>query len=95
LYLGFHNRDLIRGVATSGAALSGSPKEKVSNQPLAFFLVVGEKDPLREAVADTKAALLEHKYSVIHRELPNRGHEYMDLKTLEELVRWIDSLDRL
>jgi S1-C subfamily serine protease/predicted esterase len=94
LYLGFHNRDLIRGVATSGAALSGNPKEKVSNQPLAFFLVVGEKDPLREAVADTKAALLEHKYSVVHRELPNRGHEYMDLKTLEELVRWIDSLDR-
>jgi hypothetical protein len=23
------------------------------------------------------------------------GHEYLDRKTLEELVRWIDSLDRM
>ncbi len=95
MYLGFHNRALVRGVATTGAALSGSPKEKVPNQPLSFFLVVGSKDPLKDSVTDTKNVLLEHKYSVIHREIADMGHEYLDRKTLEELVRWIDSLDRL
>ncbi len=65
------------------------------NQPLSFFLVVGSKDPLKDSVTDTKNVLLEHKYSVIHREIADMGHEYLDRKTLEELVRWIDSLDRL
>ncbi len=95
MYIGFHNRDLIRGVATTGAALSGNPKEKVANQPLAFFLVNGAKDPLRDAIVDTKSVLSEHKYSVIHREIPDMGHEYLTRKSLEELVRWIDSLDRI
>jgi S1-C subfamily serine protease/predicted esterase len=95
LYLGFHNRALVRGVATTGAALSGSPKEKVNNQPLAFFLVAGGKDPLKDAIADTKNVLKEHKYPVIHREIAEMGHEYLDRKTLEELIRWIDSLDRM
>jgi S1-C subfamily serine protease/predicted esterase len=95
LYLGFHNRALLRGVATTGAALSGNPKEKINNQPLAFFLVAGGKDPLKDAIADTKSVLSEHKYSVIHREIAEMGHEYLDRKTLEELIRWIDSLDRM
>jgi S1-C subfamily serine protease/predicted esterase len=95
LYLGFHNRALVRGVATTGAALSGNPKEKMNNQPLAFFLVAGGKDPLKDAIADTKTMLSEHKYSVIHREIAEMGHEYLDRKTLDELIRWIDSLDRM
>ena len=94
-YLGFHNRALVRGVAATGAALTGSPKEKVANQPLAFFLIAGGKDPLKDAIADTKSVLLENKFSVIHREIKDMGHEYLDEKTLDELIRWIDSLDRL
>jgi S1-C subfamily serine protease/predicted esterase len=94
-YLGFHSRTLVRGVATSGAALTGAPKEKVPNQPLSFFLVAGGKDPLKDAIKETKTKLIEYKYSVIHRELPKLGHEYLDVPTLEELVRWIDSLDQI
>jgi S1-C subfamily serine protease len=94
-YLGFHDRDLFRGVATTGAALTNAPKEKVAPQPLSFFVACGAKDPLAKSVADTKTKLAEHKYSVLHREIANMGHQYLDLKTLEELVRWIDSLDRL
>ncbi len=95
LYLGFHARDLARGVATTGAALSGAPKERVVNQPVAFFLAVGGKDPLARAVAETRDKLAEHKYSVVYREIANMGHQYLDEKTLDELVRWIDSLDRI
>jgi S1-C subfamily serine protease/predicted esterase len=94
-YLGFHDRDVYRGVATTGAALDSHAKERVAGQPLSFFLVAGGKDPLAKAVADSKGKLAENKYPVIYREIPNMGHQYLDLKTLEELVRWIDSLDRI
>ncbi len=94
-YLGFNKRDLFRGVATTGAALGSNPKERIANQPLAFFLVVGEKDVLKDPVKTTKDKLTEHKFPVIHREIPNLGHEYMNRKTLDEVVRWLDSLDRL
>ena len=41
----------------------------------------------------------DSKYPVIFREVADMGHQYIDgkagLPTLEELVRWVDSLDRL
>ena len=94
-YLGFSKRDMFRGVATTGAALDNNPKERVANQPLSFFIVAGAKDPLKDAVKATKDKLTEFKYPVIHREIPDRGHEYLKATVLEELVRWIDSLDRM
>ncbi|MFM7148852.1 MAG: hypothetical protein ACKO23_03320, partial [Gemmataceae bacterium] len=97
--LGFQIRALFRGVATVGANLGSNPREKVPNQPLAFFLAVGEKDPIKPGVQQTKTRLSSFKYPVIEREIPNMGHEYLDgkvgLPTLEELIRWIDSMDRL
>jgi S1-C subfamily serine protease len=99
LYLGFQMRTLIRGVATVGAHLGSNPREKLPNQPLSFFLVVGGKDPVKPGVAQTKERLTKFRYPVILREITNMGVEYIDGKagvpTLEELVRWIDSLDRM
>jgi S1-C subfamily serine protease/dienelactone hydrolase len=98
-YLGFHARTVFRGVAATGAGLTSAPKEKVAGQPLSFFLAVGAKDPLREAVKESKAKLAEYKYPAVLREVPEMGHQYLDgpagLPTLRELVRWIDSLDRV
>ena len=94
-YLGFHNRDSIRAVATTGAALTNQAKEKVSNQPLAFYIHVGGKDPVARAVGDTKTKLLDHKFPVIFREAEDKGHQYLEGKIYDELVRWIDSLDML
>jgi poly(3-hydroxybutyrate) depolymerase len=98
LHLGFHERALVRGVATVGAA-AGAPRERAINEPLSFFLVCGGKDPNKEAVVQTRKKLAEFEYPVIHREVTNMGVEYVDGKsgvpTLEELVRWIDSLDRM
>ena len=80
-------------------ALTSNPRDKVANQPLNFFLVVGDKDPLRDAVKETKTKLNEHKYPVIYREIKDMGRQYIDgrngIDTLDELARWIDSLDRL
>jgi serine protease Do len=98
-YLGFHARNVIRGVATVGAALTSNPREKVANQPLAFYLVAGGKDPLKDAIKESKDKLTEHKYPVIHREVEDMGHQYIDgragAKVMTELIRWIDSLDRI
>lgn len=94
-YLGFHNRDLVRGVAVAGAALTNPAKEKVPNQPLSFYLQVGGKDPLRDSVIETRTKLLEQKYPVVYHEDKDAGHQYLDDKALDELARWIDSLDRL
>jgi hypothetical protein len=94
-YLGFHNRDTFRGVATTGAVLANQVKEKLPSQPLSFYIVAGGKDPLAKSIAESKTKLVEGKYPVIHREIPSMGAQYLDLDTLEELVRWIDSLDRI
>jgi S1-C subfamily serine protease/predicted esterase len=98
-WMGFHSRGLFRGVATTGAALTSNPREKIANQPLNFFVVVGDKDPLLDAVKETKAKLSEHKYSVIFREVKDMGRQYLDgrlgIETLHELARWIDALDRM
>jgi serine protease Do len=93
-YLGFGARDLIRGVATTGAALANQPKDNSVVQPLSFFIVAGGKDPLVEDIRTGKGKLTEKKFSVIYREIPNMGHQYLTEGTLGELVRWIDSLDR-
>jgi len=79
--------------------MTGSPRERVTNQPLGFFLVVGGKDPLKEPVKATQEKLAEHRYPVIYREVPEMGHQYIDggpgVPVLDELVRWLDSLDWL
>jgi serine protease Do len=94
-YLGFQARDLFRGVATTGSVLANPAKERDPNKPLSFFVVAGGKDPLAKPIAETRDKLLAQKHPVVHREIPDMGHQYLDLKTLEELVRWIDSLDRI
>jgi S1-C subfamily serine protease/predicted esterase len=94
-YLGFHNRDSFRGVATTGAVLANQVKEKLPTQPLSFYIIAGGKDPLAKSIAESKVKLSEGKYPVIYREIPDMGAQYLDQETLEELVRWIDSLDRL
>ena len=92
-YAGFHARDLIRGVATTGAPLVNPPKENLPSQTLAFFIVAGGKDPLKEAIEESKKQLAARKFPVVFREVPDMGTQYLDEKTLEELIRWIDSLD--
>jgi S1-C subfamily serine protease len=93
-YMGFNARDLIRGVATTSAVLATQPKDTVPGQRLQFFVVAGTKDPNFKDIAKSKTALGEKKYPVLYREI-EMGKQYLDAKTLAELVRWIDSLDRL
>ena len=94
-YLGFNARDLIRGVAVTGSVLGTQPKEPVPGQPLAFFIVGGEQDPLVKEIAEAKPRLTEKKYPVVYRQLKEFGKEYLLDTTLEELKAWLDSLDKI
>ena len=94
-YTGFNARDLIRGVAVTGAVLGTQPKDAVPGQPLSFFIIAGTKDPLIKDIADGKAKLVEKKYPVVYREIADFGKEYLDEKSFDELRRWMDSLDRI
>jgi serine protease Do len=93
-YLAFNARNLVRGVAPVGAALSNPPKDNVANERLAFFITAGGKDPALPAIQEGKTRLAEHKFPVVYREIADRGSEHLDAATLQELVRWLDALDR-
>jgi S1-C subfamily serine protease len=94
LYMGFHNRDVIRGVATTGAVVTQA-KDNVAGQRLSFYLVAGGRDPLAKAIVESKAKLTERGFPVVFREIADLGRQYLNESTLAELVRWIDALDRL
>jgi serine protease Do len=97
-YLGFNAREVIRGVATHAAVLATQPKDTVPSQRLQFFIVAGEKDPIVKDIQGSKPKLTEKKYPVIYREIANLGKQYIDAEedetTLQELLRWMDTLDR-
>jgi S1-C subfamily serine protease len=96
-YLGNNAREMFRGVAAIGAVSAQPMRPNVNNQRLSFFLVAGGLDPRAKAIADLKQKLTADKFPVIFHQLKERGHEYIEHSegTLKELVRWIDSLDRL
>ena len=43
-------------VATVGATLTSNPKERVTNQPLSFFVIAGAKDPDHPMEAAARSA---------------------------------------
>jgi serine protease Do len=94
IYLGFTERDLVRGVATVGSVVT-----QVQNNPrdkrLSFYLAGGAVDPIIKSIAESRIKLAEKSYPVIYREIPKRGREYLEEAQIREVVRWIDSLDRL
>jgi S1-C subfamily serine protease/predicted esterase len=94
-YVGFNARDTIRGVATVGAVLGTNPKENIANQPLSFFIVGGDKDPLVKEIAQSRDLLTEKRFPVFYREMKESGKEYFDAPTFADFLSWLDSLDRL
>jgi S1-C subfamily serine protease/predicted esterase len=92
--LAFRARETFRAAATLGAVMT-EPLQNDPDQRLAFYLAAGDRDPVIKAIGETRAKLLANRFPVLYREFVNRGREYLDESALAELVRWIDSLDRL
>jgi predicted esterase len=94
-YLGFHARDLIRGVTAIDAVLGSDPPESQPAQPLSFYLVAGRQASIAQALREYKSKLVEKRFPLVYRELELENDLYLTRAALAELVRWIDSLDRL
>jgi poly(3-hydroxybutyrate) depolymerase len=94
-YVGFNARDTFRGVATLGAVLGTNPKDNIANQPLSFFIAGGDKDPLLKEIVENKNLLNEKRFLVVFREMKESGKEYCDGITFNDLILWLDSLDKI
>jgi len=91
----FANRDLVRAVAAVDSPLVASPPENEPVHRLAFYTTTSAKGrtPAKQVEAAVKR-LREMKYPVTIRDLGEEGR-YLNDDELAELVRWIDSLDRM
>jgi serine protease Do len=94
--MGFDARDLVRGVAAVGGVLHQPAKDNLAHQRLSFWLIGGARDPDIEAIRLVKPQLLANKFPVLYREIDGLGTGYLpDEADLAELIRWLDSLDRM
>ncbi|MEZ6142769.1 MAG: PDZ domain-containing protein [Zavarzinella sp.] len=96
-YLGVNHKDTIRGVVAVGAVMANNPKEPVANQPVSFLVIAGAKDPLIKEIQESVNKLTEKKYDAMFREMKLSGKEYLndDPPIFYEMLRWIETMDRL
>jgi S1-C subfamily serine protease len=92
--LAFKARDVFRGVMAHWAVLT-EPLDNVAGQRLAFFLCAGDRDPILKAIGQTRTRLVEHRFPVLYREFKDRGRQDLDDNAFAEVIRWIETLDRL
>lgn len=92
----FSHRSLIRGLAVTDTALPGR-LQVAANDPierLALFISVAEESDAAQRVQEQVSRLQSMKYPVILRKHPGDPRPLNDAERAE-LVRWIDTLDRL
>jgi predicted peptidase len=93
-HLAFKARDVFRGAATLGSVLT-EPEDNMAYPRLSFYVAGGERDPVIKAIAETRDRLVNKGYPVHYRVFAKRGREYLEDEVFAELVRWIETLDRL
>ena len=93
--IGFKHRDLFRGLVVGSAPLRTPPPDNDPDFRQQLYLVCGEEDPLFPAVTQTADGLRKFKFPVAFVTLPGAGEQYPGDEPVEQIVRWIDALDRI
>ena len=93
-YIAFVARDTVRAVAAINAEPGVTPREPVPGQPLQFYLV-RTAGAANAKPSPAVAALRAKRYTVFERSDEAKGPLGMPAGRVEELLRWIDSLDML
>lgn len=95
-YLAINKSEVVRGAAPVGAVLASNPKDPVSNQRVEFLVIGGAKDPLVNEIREAPKKLGEKHYKALYREMKQSGKEYVndDPEVFNQMVRWMDSLDK-
>jgi serine protease Do len=91
----FKYRELFRGLAMAAAPFSVQPPDNEPDFRLQMFVIYGQKDPQFANVQASAKVIQKMKYPLILRLLKSGDQKYPGEGPLEELVRWIDSLDRI
>lgn len=92
--LAFANPDLVRGVAAIDAPLSGRVVETDPAHPLAIYTTKTQQGRTAAAIATGIDRLQKLKFPVTVHDLGETGRD-LSADELAEMVRWVDSLDRL
>jgi serine protease Do len=92
--LAFRHRELLSAVAAVEAKSSGRPAANDPVHRLAVYAATAKKSPHADAVAQAVAQFRQMKLPVTLKELGD-APRYLKPEELEELIRWIDMLDRL
>ncbi|MAR13687.1 MAG: hypothetical protein CL681_27405 [Blastopirellula sp.] len=89
----FGNRDLVRGVAAVGATVPARTRPPANDpaQRLAIYMANASKSRLAARNQAVVKALREMRYPVVTRE----AEKYLSEEQVDELLRWVDSLDRI
>ena len=94
--VGFTHRELIRGIAAVDAALPARTRPPANDpiQRLAFYTTTAAKSVLASQIEAGVKKLQELKYPVtVHSQGDQAGR--LDDTQRSELIRWIDTLDRI
>ncbi|WP_197444023.1 PDZ domain-containing protein [Maioricimonas rarisocia] len=94
-FVGFRNRELIRGISTVAAPIRIPPPTNTPEYRLQFHFISGEEDALAEAIEETVEGLRKMGYPTSAITLPETGRVYPDASTIEALAGWLDQLDRI
>jgi serine protease Do len=92
--LAFSQRKLVRGAVAVDAPLAVKPLDHEPAYPMAFYLAKSS-EPRSSALVDAAAKSLKQlKYPVTLRALDGATHDLTD-EEQAEVMRWMDTLDRL
>jgi len=94
-FVGFRNRELIRGISTVAAPIRIPPPSNTPEYRLQLHFISGEEDALAEPIEETVEGLRQMGYPTTWISLPETGRAYPDEATIERLAGWLDQLDRL
>ncbi len=94
-HVAFKYREEFRGIALSAAPLRIAPPDNEPDLRLQFHLTCGERDPLLPAMKTSEKRLRELKFPTTLRTIKDLPAKYPSGEVVEEIARWLDSLDRM
>ena len=94
-YLAFKCRDLFRGAAITSATFTLPLPDNDPQWRQQFYVFCGSRDPLHPKVKATVERLRQSKFPTCFATGDGTAHEYPSASTVEEIGRWIDTLDQI
>jgi len=88
-------RERFRGLALIGAPVVGTMPDQEPEFRQQFYFLCGEDDRLLDTVVKISTALQTMKFPVTLTKVKELGGKYPAEPEVEEIGRWVDSLDRI